>query len=64
MAPAQLSIAMAFITDKEALKPGLIMCNTGMRPPEARNLRWRDITAANNRDGRAIVVLTIRRGRE
>ena len=22
----------------------LIMCNTGMRPSEARNLRWRDIT--------------------
>jgi len=22
----------------------LIMCNTGMRPPEAKNLRWRDVT--------------------
>ena len=21
----------------------LIMCNTGMRPPEAKNLRWRDV---------------------
>ncbi len=22
----------------------LVMCNTGMRPPEAKNLRWRDVT--------------------
>jgi integrase len=36
----------------------LIMCNTGMRPPEARNLPWRDIMAAKDRDGREIVVLS------
>jgi integrase len=29
----------------------LIMCNTGMRPPEAKNLRWRDITKAKDKDG-------------
>jgi integrase len=33
----------------------LIMFNTGMRPPEAKNLRWRDITLAKDRDGREIV---------
>ena len=38
----------------------LIMCNTGMRPPEARNLRWRDIMAAKDRDGREIVVYLCR----
>ncbi len=37
----------------------LIMCNTGMRPPEARNLRWRDVTTAKDRDGREIVVLFV-----
>ncbi len=37
----------------------LIMCNTGMRPPEAKNLRWRDIMAAKDRDGREIVVLFV-----
>jgi integrase len=37
----------------------LIMCNTGMRPPEARNLRWRDIMAAKDRDGREIIVLSV-----
>jgi integrase len=37
----------------------LIMCNTGMRPPEARNLRWRDIMAAKDREGREIVVLSV-----
>jgi integrase len=36
-----------------------ILCNTGMRPPEARNLRWRDIMAAKDRDGREIVVLSV-----
>ena len=35
----------------------LIMCNTGMRPPEAKNLRWRDVTIAKDRDGREIVVM-------
>lgn len=37
----------------------LVMCNTGMRPPEAKNLRWRDITPAKDRDGREIVVLFV-----
>ncbi|MDF7776050.1 site-specific integrase [Sphingomonas sp. AOB5] len=37
----------------------LIMCNTGMRPTEAKNLRWRDITPAKDRDGREIVVLFV-----
>jgi integrase len=37
----------------------LIMCNTGMRPPEAKNLRWRDITPAKDRDGKEIVVLFV-----
>jgi integrase len=37
----------------------LIMCNTGMRPPEAKNLRWRDIALAKDRDGREIVVLSV-----
>lgn len=37
----------------------LIMCNTGMRPPEAKNLRWRDIMEAKDRDGREIVVLFV-----
>jgi integrase len=37
----------------------LIMCNTGMRPPEAKNLRWRDIMTAKDRDGREIVVMFV-----
>jgi integrase len=37
----------------------LIMCNTGMLPPEAKNLRWRDIMPAKDRDGREIVVLFV-----
>ncbi len=37
----------------------LIMCNTGMRPSEARNLRWRDITHAKDRDGRELVVMFV-----
>ncbi len=37
----------------------LIMCNTGMRPSEARNLRWRDITYAKDRDGRELVVMFV-----
>jgi len=56
---------------KEAVRPSstwyrtvaynfiLIMCNTGMRPSEAKNLRWRDITAAKDRDGRELVVLFV-----
>jgi len=37
----------------------LIMCNTGMRPSEAKNLRWRDIMPATDREGREIVVLFV-----
>ncbi|MDD3020277.1 MAG: site-specific integrase [Alphaproteobacteria bacterium] len=38
----------------------LIMCNTGMRPPEARNLRWRDISYGKDKDGRELVILSVR----
>ena len=38
----------------------LIMCGTGMRPPEAKNLRWRDITTAVDREQRKLVVLHVR----
>lgn len=37
----------------------LVMCNTGMRPSEAKNLRWCDITPAKDRDGNDIVVLFV-----
>src|SRR5690554_4482571 len=37
----------------------LIMCNTGMRPSEAKNLRWRDVMTAKDRDGREIAVLFV-----
>lgn len=37
----------------------LIACNTGMRPPELRNLRWRDISPAKDREGRDIFVLFV-----
>jgi integrase len=37
----------------------LVMCNTGMRPSEAKNLRWRDITPAKDRDGNDILVLFV-----
>lgn len=37
----------------------LIMCNTGMRPPEAKNLRWRDVRPAKDKEGREIVVLFV-----
>lgn len=37
----------------------LIMCNTGMRPPEAKNLRWRDVKPAKDKEGREIVVLFV-----
>jgi integrase len=43
----------------------LIMCNTGMRPPEAKNLRWRDITTAKDKDGQEILVIYVRgKGKE
>lgn len=38
----------------------LIMCNTGMRPPEARNLRWRDISYGKDKEGRDLVILSVR----
>jgi integrase len=38
----------------------LIMCNTGMRPPEAKNLRWRDIVIREDEQGRKFVVLHVR----
>jgi integrase len=37
----------------------LIMCNTGMRPPEARNLRWRDISRGRDKDGRELLILSV-----
>jgi len=37
----------------------LIMTNTGMRPSEAKNLRWRDVIPAKDREGRDIVVLFV-----
>jgi integrase len=37
----------------------LIMCNTGMRPSEAKNLRWGDIAPAKDRDGKDIVILFV-----
>lgn len=43
----------------------LIMCNTGMRPPEAKNLRWRDITHTEDKDKRRLVVMYVRgKGKE
>lgn len=38
----------------------LIMCNTGMRPSEAKNLRWRDVQTKTHRDGKSFVVLNVR----
>jgi integrase len=38
----------------------LIMCNTGMRPPEAKNLRWRDVAIRTDDQGRKFVVLHVR----
>jgi integrase len=38
----------------------LIMCNTGMRPPEAKNLRWRDVAIREDDQGRKFVVLHVR----
>ena len=43
----------------------LIMCNTGMRPPEAKNLRWRDISTAKDKDGQEVLVIYVRgKGKE
>jgi integrase len=38
----------------------LIMCNTGMRPPEAKNLLWRDVAIRTDEQGRKFVVLHVR----
>jgi integrase len=38
----------------------LIMTNTGMRPTEARNLQWRDISVQSDRQGRQFVRLSVR----
>jgi integrase len=38
----------------------LIMCNTGMRPPEAKNLRWRDVGIRTDDQDRKFVVLHVR----
>jgi integrase len=38
----------------------LIMCNTGMRPTEAKNLRWRDVGIRTDKQGRKFVVLSVR----
>lgn len=38
----------------------LIMCNTGMRPPEAKNLRWRDVAIRKDGQGRTLVILHVR----
>lgn len=34
-------------------------CSPGTRPPEAKNLRWRDIMPAKDRDGKEILVLFV-----
>ncbi len=38
----------------------LIMCNTGMRPSEAKNLRWRDVAIQSDRQDREFVRLSVR----
>ena len=38
----------------------LVMCNTGMRPPEAKNLLWRDVSIRTDDQGRTLVVLHVR----
>jgi integrase len=38
----------------------LIMCNTGMRPTEAKNLRWRDVAIRIDKQERKFVVLSVR----
>jgi integrase len=37
----------------------LIMCNTGMRPTEAKNLRWRDVAIRTDKHDRKFVVLKV-----
>jgi integrase len=38
----------------------LVMTNTGMRPSEARNLRWRDVARRTDKEGREFVSLSVR----
>jgi integrase len=38
----------------------LVMCNTGMRPPEAKNLLWRDVAIRADNQDRKFVVLHVR----
>ena len=38
----------------------LIMTNTGMRPSEAKNLRWRDVAEHTDAEGRTFVSLAVR----
>src|SRR5262249_15583201 len=38
----------------------LIMTNTGMRPSEAKNLRWQDISEQTDRHGRKFVRMNVR----
>ena len=38
----------------------LVMTNTGMRPSEARNLRWRDIAKRSDKEGHDFVTLSVR----
>jgi len=38
----------------------LVMTNTGMRPSEAKNLRWRDIARQTDRQGRSFVRIDVR----
>jgi integrase len=38
----------------------LVMTNTGMRPPEARNLRWRDVEIRSDSQGRPFVAMNVR----
>jgi integrase len=38
----------------------LIMCNTGMRPSEAKNLRWRDVSTQSDKQDRQFVRLSVR----
>ncbi|MCF3946294.1 tyrosine-type recombinase/integrase [Acidiphilium iwatense] len=38
----------------------LIMANTGMRPSEAKNLQWRDVSVQTDKQGRPFVRLNVR----
>lgn len=38
----------------------LIMANTGMRPSEAKNLRWRDVSVRTDKQARKFVILSVR----